>query len=391
MVNPDMGRALVSIFLIMWRSLRHRAGILIFLCAVMVADSQNPTVPPAQPATAALFSPSALDQLLKPIALYPDPLLAEIFVAATLPSQIVLADRYVNQGGDVNQAAQQPWDPSIQAMVHYPTVLKWLDDNLAWTTDVGQAFLNQQQDVMNSVQRLRAQAQAEGNLPSTPQENVVADDGIVEIVPVDPEVIYVPVYPWDTIYDEPGIYCGFGIGFPIGFWLGYDWDWRHYHFFGWGPGFPRPRDWWQRPPGGRVPPRGVTEWHPGGRGGAAAVRGPDRGFSADTFRPGRISAPSTPAPSVGAQSRGVFSGRISPPAATMRPPISVRPSLPSVESRPPSVESRPPPVVRESPGVSAFGGPENSFDARQSSVRGFESRGAVSGGGGGGGGGGRRR
>ena len=141
-------------------------------------------------------------------------MLAEVFTAATLPSQIVLADRYIAQGGDVNAAAQEPWDPSVQALVHYPTVLKWLDDNLAWTTDVGQAFLNQQQDVMVSIQRLRAQAQAEGNLKSTPQENVVADAGAVEIEPTDPDVIYVPVYPWDTIYDDPGIYCTFGIGFP---------------------------------------------------------------------------------------------------------------------------------------------------------------------------------
>src|ERR1035441_9134509 len=77
------------------------------------------------------------------------------FTAATLPAQIVMADRYVNGGGDLSQIAAQPWDPSVQGLAHYPTVLKWLDDNLPWTTEVGQAFLNQQQEVMASIQRLR--------------------------------------------------------------------------------------------------------------------------------------------------------------------------------------------------------------------------------------------
>ena len=91
----------------------------------------------------------ALDQILKPIALYPDPLLAGKFSPPPrCPAQIVLANRYIAQGGDVNAAALESWDSSVQALVQdTPTVLKWLDDNLAWTTDVGQAFLNQQQDV----------------------------------------------------------------------------------------------------------------------------------------------------------------------------------------------------------------------------------------------------
>ena len=210
-------------------NIRLPTALVILVCTALQAGAQNAAIVSQPAAGGALLTPDALDQLLKPIALYPDPLLAEVFTAATLPSQIVLADRYIAQGGDVNAAAQEPWDPSVQALVHYPTVLKWLDDNLAWTTDVGQAFLNQQQDVMVSIQRLRAQAQAEGNLKSTPQENVVADAGTVEIEPTDPDVIYVPVYPWDTIYDDPGIYCTFGIGFPIGPWLGYDWDWRNHH------------------------------------------------------------------------------------------------------------------------------------------------------------------
>jgi hypothetical protein len=371
----------------MWRRLILKAGLIVLVCAVASASvsAQDAT------ATTAAYSPAALDQLLKPIALYPDPLLAQVLTAATLPSQIVLADRYASQGGDPAQVAQQPWDPSVQALVHYPTVLTWLDDNLAWTTAVGEAFLNQQQDVMDSVQRLRAQAQAAGNLPSTPQENVVADGGDVEIEPADPNVIYVPTYPWDTIYDDPGIYCAFGAGFPIGVWLGYDWDWHNHHIIAWGAGFPRPRDWWQRPPGGRIAPRGAPMWHPAPRLAAGISRGADRGFGADAFRPARV--PATPAPSVGLAARPGLAPRQGLPPVISRPPISPREnppaevSRPALESRAP-VEARPAPEMRAPSGVSAFGGPESAPEAHASSVRGSESRGAISGGSSGGG---RRR
>ena len=141
-----------------------------------------------------------LDQLLGPIALYPDPLIAQILPASTLPTQIVLADRYVSGGGDPNQIDQQPWDPSVQALARYPSVLKWMDDNLNWTTELGQAFLNQQPDVMDSIQRLRQSAYNLGNLQSTPQQQVINDGGDIEIVPADPQVIYVPVYQPDQVY-----------------------------------------------------------------------------------------------------------------------------------------------------------------------------------------------
>jgi hypothetical protein len=123
----------------------------------------------------AAYQPMAaaqLDQLLGPIALYPDPLIAQILPGSTLPTQIVLADRYVSGGGDPNQIDQQPWDPSVQALARYPNVLKWMDDNLNWTTELGQAFLNQQQDVMDSIQRLRQSAYNLSNLQSTPQQQV---------------------------------------------------------------------------------------------------------------------------------------------------------------------------------------------------------------------------
>ena len=156
-------------------------------------------VPPPMPAYQPL-SYQQLDQLLGPIALYPDPLIAQILPASTVPTQIVLADRYVSGGGDPNQIDQQPWDPSVQALARYPNVLKWMDDNLNWTTELGQAFLNQQQDVMDSIQRLRQSAYNVGNLQSTPQQQVINDGGDIEIVPADPQVIYVPVYQPDQVY-----------------------------------------------------------------------------------------------------------------------------------------------------------------------------------------------
>ena len=104
------------------------------------------------------LSGAQLDQLLGPIALYPDPLIAQILPASTFPTEIVMADRYISDGGDPNQIDQQPWDPSVQALARYPNVLQWMDQNLDWTTELGQAFLYQQQDVMDFIQELRQSA-----------------------------------------------------------------------------------------------------------------------------------------------------------------------------------------------------------------------------------------
>src|ERR1039457_1023416 len=160
--------------------------IAVLLC-VLTGTAISVRAQMAVPPPMAAYQPLAyqqLDQLLGPIALYPDPLIA----------QILLADRYVSGGGDPNQIDQQPWDPSVQALARYPDVLKWMDDNLNWTTDLGQAFLNQQQEVMESIQRLRTSANDIGNLQSTPQQQAINDGGYIEIVPANPQVIYVPVY-----------------------------------------------------------------------------------------------------------------------------------------------------------------------------------------------------
>jgi hypothetical protein len=243
--------------------------------------------PPPMPAYQSL-SGAQLDQLLGPIALYPDPLIAQILPAATLPTQIVLADRYVSGGGDPNQIDQQPWDPSVQALARYPNVLKWMDDNLYWTTQLGQAFLYQQQDVMNSIQRLRTSAYNIGNLQSTPQQQVINDGGYIEIVPVGPQVIYVPVYQPDQVYYQTSYgspFITFGIGYPIGVWLNCDFNWRNHNIIVWNHGYPRPANWWHESPSQRYTGN-TTVWHAASQTGVVVVnRSGDRGWNVPNYQP----------------------------------------------------------------------------------------------------------
>ena len=265
--------------------------VCLFAGAALSARAQAAVPPPiraVQPLPAA-----QLDQLLGPIALYPDPLIAEILPASTLPTQIVLADRYVTGGGDPNQIAQQPWDPSVQAMARYPSVLKWMDDNLNLTAQIGQAFLNQQPDVMASIQRLRAEASKLGNLQSSPQQQVVTDGSNIEIVPADLQVIYVPVYQPDQVYYDAAYgspFITFGIGWPFGSWMGYDCDWGNGNLIFWGRDYPRPSNWWYE--SSRQGNMGhTTVLRPNNHPGAVAVNRGDRGWSGNpTVR--------TPAPAV---------------------------------------------------------------------------------------------
>jgi hypothetical protein len=226
-----------------------------------------------------------LDQLLGPIALYPDPLIAEMLPASTLPTQIVLADRYVAGGGDPNQIDQQPWDASVQAMARYPSVLKWMDDNLNWTTQMGQAFLSQQTEVMASIQRLRAMAAKLGNLESSPQQQVITDGSDIEIVPADPQMIYVPAYqPAQVYYDDPdgSPFITFGPGSPYGAWLGYDCDWGNGNLIFWGNGYARPANWWREPSRHRdMGHAGI--WRANNHPGAIAANRGDQGYGGSMF------------------------------------------------------------------------------------------------------------
>ena len=329
-------------------------------------------VPPPAPVVQLLSAPE-LDQLLGPIALYPDPLLAQILPAATLPSEIVLADRYVNGGGDPNLIVQQPWDPSVQALARYPTLLKWLDDNLAWTTALGQAFLYQQQDVMDSIQRLRVQAQALGNLQSTPQENVVMDDGDIEILPANPEVIYWPVYQPDVVYVQRSYgapFVSFGVGLTIGSWLNHDCDWHNHDIMVWGPDRPRPTNWWFRRPIERPKAEAshAAVWQPRDRS-ALASRDLDRGWGS---RPAPstvtvIGTQSRPAPStvtvIGSQSRPT------PGAVTIIESQSRPPEHPA-----PTILQHPAEATHSKPASGALIGIESAHQTAQFSTRGQESR-----------------
>jgi hypothetical protein len=263
--------------------------VLVLACGLVAVSL--PAQTPTPPATADYqpLSSQQLDQLLGPIALYPDPLIAEILPASTLPTQIVLADRYISGGGDTNEIAQQPWDPSVQALAHYPLVLKWLDDNLNWTTVLGDAFLNQQPDVMNSIQRLRAKAQNLGNLQSTPQQQVVDDSGDIEIVPADPDMMYVPNYYPDQVYFESPYgtpFITFGIGFGIGWWLNGDFDWAHGNLIWWNRDHPRPANWWHERGDRRYSTlvNNGTVWRPGNRPGVGSASRGDRGWNYSNTR-----------------------------------------------------------------------------------------------------------
>jgi Protein of unknown function (DUF3300) len=340
--------------------MNRKLQVVMLLCVLAAASlPAQDAAPPPMPAYQEL-SPDQLDQLLGPIALYPDPLMAQVLAASTLPTQIVLADRYVSQGGDPNQIDQQPWDASVQAVAHYPSVLKWMDDNLDWTTELGQAFLNQQPDVMASIQRLRAQAQNLGNLQTTPQQQVVDDGGDIEILPADPDVIYVPSYVPASVYYQNaygGSFISFGIGFPIGVWLNYDFDWRRHNMIVWNHDHPRPVNWWHEAPAQRavVLNGHPNVWRPVARpAGVIVNRGGDRGWG----------------------DRSVV--RSAPPVVTH--PVAPHEEVHTVVPRAPApvVRTEAPPVERVEPvnrpaPNNAFIGIQSSRDTRDFSERGQQS------------------
>jgi len=196
-------------------------------------------------------TPEELQQLVAPIALYPDALVSQILAASTYPTEIVEADRWVQEHPDLkgkdlaNAVDQQPWDPSLKALIQFPSVLANMDKNLSWTSALGEAYVNQQEAVMDAVQVMRARAKAAGNFNSNEQVKVVTEEKTIVVEPADPEVVYVPAYdPW-VVYGEPvvgwpgwypypGLYVAgpgvsFGVGFAIGFFAGFGWGWH-----GWG-------------------------------------------------------------------------------------------------------------------------------------------------------------
>ena len=215
---------------------------------------QQGQAPQGQPLAA-----DQLNQLVAPIALYPDALVAQVLAASTYPTQVVEADRWVQAQGNAPAdqlaaaANAQPWDPSVKALVAFPSVLSQMDRNMQWTTDLGNAYYNQPQDVMDAVQQMRQRAQQAGALQSTQQQTVSDDSGEIAIAPANPEVVYVPVYnPW-VVYGSPivafpgyyyarppGIFfgvgfgfIGFGYGIPVRPWAPWGWGWHNWGC-GWG-------------------------------------------------------------------------------------------------------------------------------------------------------------
>jgi uncharacterized membrane protein YgcG len=221
---------------------------------------QNPppdqAPPPGQAAPhSAQLAPDQLQQLVAPIALYPDALVAQILAASAYPTQIVEAQRFLQEnpnlkGKDLGAAVdKQDWDPSVKALTQFPSVLANMDKDLSWTSELGDANLNQQADVMAAIQFMRKKAQDAGNLKSTPQQTVTDQGPNVQIQPADPQVVYVPEYDPELVYGYPvalwpgfypwwgvgGPYISFGVGFGIGPFFGYGWGWG-----GWG------FDWYHR-------------------------------------------------------------------------------------------------------------------------------------------------
>ena len=197
-------------------------------------------------------TPDQLQQLVAPIALYPDALVAQILAASTYPTEVVEADRWMQAHPDLKgkelgkEVDKQLWDPSVKALAQFPSVLGNMDKNLSWTSSLGDAYVSQQNDLMDAVQVMRQRAQEAGNLKSTSQQTVSAQGQTITIEPADPNVVYVPGYDpwlvyggpvvaWPGWYPYPGIWFGgpylsFGVGFGIGFFGGFGWGWHHWGF-----------------------------------------------------------------------------------------------------------------------------------------------------------------
>jgi hypothetical protein len=318
--------------------------ILLVPLATVLAQSD----PPAEGNPA--FTQAELDQMLAPIALYPDELLSQVLMAATYPLEVVEAARWSSAHpglkGDVAVQAvdNEDWDPSVKSLVAFPEVLETLDQKIEWTERLGDAFLAQQSQVMDTVQGLRTKAQQAGNLSSNAQVDVTDSDDAIEIEPANPEVVYVPYYDPAVVYGswwwpayppvfwapwpDYGWYSGFGWG--AGFTVGVDfffggWDWRHHRVFvhdgrhrfppGRGDGGGRGPHTWQHDPDHRhgVPYRNGSLNRQFGRAGAPAdarrdfrghqalapgrALGPDRGLAAPARQnsvPPRIRATNLP-------------------------------------------------------------------------------------------------
>jgi len=344
------------------------------------------------------MSEDQLEQLVAPIALYPDALVAQVLAASTYPSQIVEADRWLQanpglQGQALADAAdQQPWDPSIKALVQFPSVLANMDQNLSWTQSLGDAYYNQPQDVMNAIQVMREKARAAGNLNNTSQEVVETNGPEIVIAPANPEIVYVPVYdPW-LVYGPsvpvwPGFvfgsvwvgrpYFGFGFGVNIGFWRGFGWGWPH-----WDLNWRERRVYYDRAP---WVPRGPAFFNhrvyanTGYRGGRpeayhGAPTGPNRVEAGRPAEPNRAPAPqprvTAPAPRV--PEPRAAEPRVTEPRAAA--PHTTAPAPRATEPAPRAVQPRVEPPVNR-----GFGSPQGATGTHSGAFSGYAHGGVTSG------------
>ena len=233
-------------------------GLVAMLCTITIAPGDIAIAAALQeqaPATApaSKLSPQELDSLVAPIALYPDPLLSQALVASTYPLEIIQLQQWLEKNKGLKDKAltdaamKQPWDASIQAMAVLPDLVKQLAGNIQWTTDLGNAFLAQQSEVMDAVQRMRGKAQEKGNLKTTEQQKVetqvIDNKQTIIIQPSSPDVVYVPsynptvvygppAYPYPPMYYPPpgyyaaGMAISFGVGMMVGAAWGGGWGWN---------------------------------------------------------------------------------------------------------------------------------------------------------------------
>jgi hypothetical protein len=404
---------------------RKRAAPMLIVCLVLALTAWATRTAAAQPQT---YAAEELDSILAPIALYPDPLLAQVLPAATFADQIMDAAAKVKAQGP-SVIASQNWDASVKAVAEYPEVLQKMAENEEWTRALGYAVVYQNQEVLEAVQRLRREAQAAGNLATTPEQKVVVEGQSIEILPAQPNVIYVPQYNPQVVYVDRGPTFGeaatvglitFGTAYALSRWTYNSFNW-HYHTWyrppayhpippyrppippayrpPYGPGYRPPAPPGARPPGTRPPPPtgrppaarppGTRPPPPGGRPGAPPTRPavPSTRPAVPSTRPAvpptRPAVPST-RPAVPSTRPAVPSTR--PAVPSTRPAVpSTRPAVPSTRPAAPSTRPAMPaarpaptpdrgrPTARRQPSGSGFGGYASQSQARQQFSRGQSS------------------
>lgn len=409
------------------RSAVFKHPLIALLILLLAAPSGVLAQETAQPTA---YKAEELNQMLAPIALYPDSLLANILVAATFPLEVVAADRWVKQNkglkGDQLNAAldKMRWDLSVKALVPFPQVLAMMSEQLEWTQTLGNAFLAQQSDVMETVQRLRAKAKAAGNLKTTEQQKVEVKDQSIVIEPANPTVVYVPTYNPTVIYGAwpypaypPYAYYPYGgvvaagaLGFAAGVAVGAAWNngWGSWNWHGGSMNVNMNRN--ININSARVAHYQTGKWNQGARNGSVATR--PAGWRGTTGTAGGRNDFRGRTPGQLPAGAGRPSGSQRPSGAAGRPGVSQLPAKrpgtgASARPTPSSVQRG----LQQRGGGGTFQGMGSGSNARLSSNRGMASRqgspggfggrhggfsgggrqGGFSGGHGGRGGGGRRR